>query len=68
MQLNDDELVVAGGLGLGQTAIGNMKEAPRLRLPVKLKQHRRDFRSSLPTSLALGYSKQGHDPDYIAER
>ncbi|KAI3192184.1 hypothetical protein CBS147311_9345 [Penicillium roqueforti] len=58
LQLKDDELVVAGALGLGQTAIGNMKEAPRLRLPIKLKQRKNDFGSSLLASLAQAYSKK----------
>lgn len=58
-QLKDDELVVASALGLGQTAIANMKEAQRLRLPVKLKQRKRDLELSLLTRLAQAYSKQG---------
>jgi hypothetical protein len=61
LQLNDDELVIAGALGLGQTAIGNMKEAPRLRLPIKLKQRKNDFGSSFLASLAQAYSKQGQE-------
>lgn len=56
MQMKDDDLVVAGALGLGQTAIGNMKEAPRLRLPVKLKQHKKDF--GFLKSLASVYSSK----------
>lgn len=59
MQMKDDDLVVAGALGLGQIAIGNMKEAPRLRLPVKLKQHKKDLGSSFLRSLASVYSKTG---------
>lgn len=42
MQPEDDVFVVAGALGLGQTAIGNMKEAQRLHLPVKLIPERLD--------------------------
>jgi hypothetical protein len=58
MQMKDDDLVVAGALGLGQTAIGNMKEAPRLRLPVKLKQHKKDF-GFLKSLASVYYSKTG---------
>lgn len=59
MQLKDGGLVGAVALGLGQTAIGNMKEAPRLRLPVKLKQRKQEFGSSFLASLASAFSKIG---------
>lgn len=59
MQMKDDDLVVAGALDLEQTAIGNMKEASRLRLPVKLKQRKKGLGSSFLGSLALVYSRTG---------
>lgn len=59
IQLDDEELVVAGALSLGQTAIRNMKESQKLRLPVRLKQRKKDFGSSFLKSLTLAYSSKG---------
>ncbi|KKA21830.1 hypothetical protein T310_4139 [Rasamsonia emersonii CBS 393.64] len=55
-KLNDDELVVACALGLGQTIIGYMREPLRVRLPLEVKQHERQLKSPLLQNLARKYS------------
>lgn len=39
------EVVIPCALGLGQTAVGNMREAYRLRLPGEVAKHRDKFKS-----------------------
>lgn len=59
LQLDDDELVVASVLGIGKTAIANLKKADRLNLPKKLKENKRQFGSRFLRILAQKYSRSG---------
>ena len=50
------QMVVLAAIGLGQSAVGGMKESARLRLPLEVKKHERNLTASILQKLARRYS------------
>lgn len=58
-RIDDYELIVACALALGQTFIGKMREASRVRLPKEVKKYSKELRSRVIRDITREYTPKG---------
>ena len=54
------QMVVLAAIGLGQSAVGGMRESARLRLPLEVKKHERSLTASILQEITRRYSSRGN--------